>query len=599
MRGKFFIASGLGLIASAAFGGETPLTTVRVANGLSRPVFVTHAAGDYNRVFIVEQRQTNTGRIRILNIPSHTLEATPFLSISPLATGNEEGLLGLALHPNYLNNGYFWVYYTNTAGNNVIVRYRANPPFATSMTADAGSATTVMTVTHQPNTNHNGGWIGFVPGATDGNLYVAVGDGGSANDPPNNAQALTTPLGKILRIDVDGEDNEPGNDDDDGVIGGTELPYTSPPENPFAGLEGLDEIWAYGLRNPWRNSFDRETGDLWIADVGQNNWEELNYQASSSAGGENYGWRCMEGNNCTGLSGCACDVGCGGGLLVCPVFEFDHATDGFSCSVTGGYVYRGCAMPEMRGLYFFADFCSDHIKTFRYSRETGVTELTDRTVELDPPGAQAITQPSSFGEDALGELYVCDLAGEVFKIVPAAAVTPDCNGNGRRDSCDVLAGTSADCNGDGVPDECQGELSPRITEQPRSLRLCGGEGVSFFVTAAGIAPLAYQWRRNGANIAGATAATYTIASATGADAGVYDVVVSNVCGEEESEGATLHVLAGCDTNCDGTVNSFDIQGFVGLLSQLPPAACSGCAGDANENGTLNTFDIQPFLECLR
>jgi len=451
-----------------AQAGSTPLTTVRVASGLALPLYVTAPPGDNARVFILEQRSGTTGRIRILNIPAHTLNATAYLSISPVATGNEEGLLGLAFHPDFLNNGYFWVYYTNSAGNNVIARYQANAPYATSTTANAATATTLLTISHPTFDNHNGGWIAFGP---DGHLYVATGDGGSANDPSNNAQNINVLLGKMLRIDVDGADDIPGNDDDDGVIGMTLPPYTSPPDNPFVGVAGDDRIWAYGLRNPWRNAFDRLTGDLYIADVGQGNWEEIDFQPASSSGGENYGWRCMEGNNCTGLTGCTCEIGCAGGPLTCPIHQYNHATDGFSCSITGGYVYRGCAMPDMHGIYFFADFCSNRIKSFRYDG-VSITEFTDRTTELDPAGAQTIDAITSFGEDNRGELYICDRGGEVFKIVPA--VTQDCNGNliddtcdiaegtaqdcnrnGKPDSCDIAAGTSDDNNGNGIPDECE------------------------------------------------------------------------------------------------------------------------------------------------
>jgi hypothetical protein len=444
--------------------GTTQLTTVRVASGLSLPLYVTAPPGDTSRAFIVEQRSGTTGRIRVLQLPSNTLLTTPFLSVSPVSTGDEQGLLGLAFHPNYNDNGYFWINYTDSGGTTRVVRYQASPP--SSNTANAASATTVLSIS-QPFSNHNGGWLGFGP---DGYLYISTGDGGSANDPGNRAQNLTLHLGKMLRIDVDGADDIPGNDDDDGVIGSTLAPYTNPPDNPFYGATtGLDEIWAYGLRNPWRCSFDRLTGDLWIGDVGQGSWEEIDFQPAGSSGGENYGWRCMEGNHCTGLTGCTCDINCGGGLLVCPIHEYSHSTDGFSCSITGGYVYRGCAMPDMNGIYFFADYCSDHIKSFRYSPGSGITEFTDRTTELDPAGATAITDITSFGEDAYGELYITDRNGEVFKIISLTAedcnanaiddtcelAGNDCNNNGKLDECDIAAGDSDDINGNGIPDECE------------------------------------------------------------------------------------------------------------------------------------------------
>lgn len=534
----------------AAMAGSTPLTTTRIAFGLSRPVYVTAPPGDYNRLFIVEQRAGSIGRIRLFDLTTNTLQATPYLSISPVSTASEQGLLGMAFHPDFLNNGYFWVNYTDSAGTTQIRRYRANAPFATSTTADASSGTIVLTIA-QPQNNHNGGWLAFGP---DGYLYIGTGDGGNANDTgtghtsgTGNAQDITSNLlGKMLRIDVDGPDNIPGNADDDGFPADPNRLYAIPPDNPFVGLNGDDEIWAYGLRNPWRNSFDRETGDLWIADVGQDAVEEIDFQPVTSTGGENYGWRCMEGNTCTGLTGCTCVIGCVGSPLTCPIFTYTHAADGFSCSITGGYVYRGCAMPDMHGIYFFADYCSNRIKSFRYDGTT-ITEFTDRTTELDPPGTLSITTVSSFGEDARGELYICDLSGgEVFRIIPVTA-TPDCNSNG-------------------IPDQCEsGPLTPQITTHPQSLTVCEGEGAGFSVVVAGTGNT-YQWRRNGVNIPGAVNPAYNILVATAANAGNYDVVVTNNCGSTTSETATLTVNLGAEitdqptnqTACAGSSATFTV-----------------------------------------
>jgi glucose/arabinose dehydrogenase len=395
-------------------------TTTRVASGLSRPVFVTSLPQDYDRIFIIEQR---TALIKILHFSTGTIDT--FLNIDSLVidSGNERGLLGMCFHPDYANNGYFYVHYDNNAGNSVIARFTvtSNPD-----SADAHSRFQILQVI-QPagQDNHKSGMISFGP---DGYLYVSFGDGGSANDPGNRAQSDTTLLGKMLRIDVDGGS-----------------PYVIPPDNPFVNLPPLDEIWAKGLRNPWRWSLDRLTGDLYIADVGQNAWEEVDFQPAGSAGGQNYGWRCMEGFHCTGLTGCTCNSP----SLTLPIHEYGHA-DG--CAITGGYVYRGCAIPEYQGLYFFADNCSDSIWSFRYANGT-VSELTNRTAELDPPGALNIGDISSFGEDAYGELYICDLlGGEIFKIVPNTMT--DCNNNGIPDLCDIASSMSADTNGNGIPDEC-------------------------------------------------------------------------------------------------------------------------------------------------
>ena len=427
--------------------GGTPLSTRRVASGVSRPVLVTAPTADFERLFIVQQQ----GTIRIYDMTSAQMISTPFLDINPIVGGgtsgaDERGLLGLAFHPEYASNGYFYVYYTNNSSNTTVARYSVstnNPNVA-----NPSSAQIVLTQ-NQPYSNHNGGMIEFSP--VDGYLYIGLGDGGSANDPQGNGQNNNTRLGKILRIDVDG---------------GT--PYSIPADNPFTGPGApLDEIWATGMRNPWRFSFDRLTGDFYIADVGQYNWEEINIQSVTSTGGENYGWRCMEGNTCTGLSGCTCNAA----SLTDPKQVYNH---GSGCSITGGNVYSGCAMPDMQGLYFYGDWCSNQIWSFRWTGSS-VTEFTSRTSELDPPGSQSITGIAGFGQDAYGEVYICDWSGgEIFKIVPANIAsldlngnyivdscecaignTTDCNNNGEPDACDIAAGIEVDCDGDLIPDSCQ------------------------------------------------------------------------------------------------------------------------------------------------
>jgi hypothetical protein len=310
----------------------TGITTERVASGLSSPIFVTSPPGDLQRLFIVER----PGRIVIL-INGQVLP-DPFLDIvGRVLSGGERGLLGLAFHPDYDNNGYFYVNYTNTSGNTVVSRFEisADPDLA-----DSSSEYLLLTIS-QPYSNHNGGMIAFGP--NDGYLYIGMGDGGSGGDPQNRAQNDGVLLGKMLRIDVDGSS-----------------PYGIPPDNPFAGPgDPLDEIWARGLRNPWRFSFDRQTGDIYIADVGhwrfsfdrqtgdiyiadvgQSQWEEIDYQPASGSGGENYGWRLMEGNHCYNPP-----VDCDPGGLTYPIYEYSHGGSPFRCSITGGYVYRGNAIP--------------------------------------------------------------------------------------------------------------------------------------------------------------------------------------------------------------------------------------------------------------
>jgi glucose/arabinose dehydrogenase len=418
---------------------QNTVHATRVANGLVNPLYVTAPTGDFNRLFIVEQRSGSIGRIRILDLTQNppVLLATPYLSISPVAVNDEQGLLGLAFHPDFANNGYFYVNYTNSAGTTVVARYTANAPYMTSVTADATSAQTVLTQA-QPQVNHNGGWTAFGP---DGMLYIDFGDGGNANDTgaghtvaTGNAQDLTTWLGKQLRIDVNGDDfpSDPNKN------------YAVPPTNPFYGaIPGLDEIWNYGLRNPWRASFDRLTGDMWIGDVGQNAIEEVDF-IPAGAGGLNLGWRCMEGNNCTGLTGCVCMAA----SLTDPVYTYAHS--GGNCTVIGGYRYRGSALCSFQGLYFFADYCTAKVWTVAWNGTT-VTNLTDRTAQLAPGGGLAINSITSFGEDAAGELYICDRGGEVFKIGPGTIT--DCNGNGVLDECEPTG--TAGCFGDGsTPTAC-------------------------------------------------------------------------------------------------------------------------------------------------
>lgn len=536
--------------------GQT-LTTQRVVSGLSLPVFVTAPRGDYNRLFIIEQRSGTTGRIRILNLPGHTLNATPYLSIASLSTDSEEGLLGLAFHPNFLTNGYFFVYYTNAAGNNTIVRYRANAPFATSTTASAASATTLLTISHPTNTNHNGGWMGFSPNDTLGYLYIATGDGGSGNDPLGNAQNVNALLGKMLRLDVDGADNIPGNDDDDGVIGSTLPPYTNPSTNPFAGATaGLDEVYFVGLRNPWRPSFDRGTGDFYIADVGQGSVEEIDFVAAGAAPTpvKNFGWRCMEGTSCTGLSGCTCNAT----TLTNPVQTYTHA--GGACSITGGYVYRGCLNAALRGTYFYADYCSNQIFSFAYSGSGAAPAPTNRTAELAPGGGLSVNNVTSFGEDADGEMYIVDQGGEVFKIIPRSRTVPDCNGNGIDDALEICRGAASDCNNDGVPDTCVNS-GPVIAQQPVALTVQVGQPATFTVAASpnGGNALVYQWRRDGihlsnvAPVSGATSASLTINPAAITDNGdMFDCIVTTSCGSAISSAAMLTVCTSlpCST-CHG------------------------------------------------
>lgn len=353
-----------------------------VVGGLDHPVSVTHA-GDA-RLFITEQ----PGRVRIFD--GTRLLPEPFLDIRPLVLyGGEQGLLSVAFDPDFATNGFFYVDYTARAGNGDTVIARYSVSSSDPNRADPASARVLLTI-DQPFVNHNGGQLQFGP---DGFLYIGMGDGGSGGDPGNRAQNLNELLGKLLRIDVR---NTSG--------------YTVPASNPFVGHAGArGEIWAYGLRNPWRFSFDRTTGDLWIADVGQGDWEEIDFQPASSIGGENYGWRRMEGTHCFNPS-----TNCGDVSFVLPVLEYGH--DDGACSITGGYVYRGARYPRLVGTYVYGDYCNGRID--------GATRLSNGSITartlLDTDFAI-----STFGEDVAGELYVADYdAGTLYHIASETGVGP-------------------------------------------------------------------------------------------------------------------------------------------------------------------------------
>jgi len=371
------------------------------ASGLNQPTAIAHA-GDA-RLFVSERR----GSIRIVR-PDGTVEPTPFLDISAQVddSGIEMGLLGLAFHPDFAHNGYFYLHYTDTFGDPATIRSRV-ARYAVSddpALADPASETILLEFT-QPFANHNGGDLHFGP---QGYLYIASGDGGSGGDPQNNAQNTGNLLGKILRIDVD---TPPGRGDGPDCDISGNARYRIPPGNAFvdgAGGAGCDEIFVLGARNPWRFSFDRETGGLWIADVGQNQYEEVNYLPPGTTGGINLGWRCFEGNEPFNQVGCDRDY-------LSPVHTYSHVSG--ACSVTGGRVYRGTRWPPLQGQYFFADFCVPSIRAL-----SGSPGNPDHRVVL-PVGD--IASPSAFGEDAAGELYVASLfAGTIHRLDPV--LPPGC-----------------------------------------------------------------------------------------------------------------------------------------------------------------------------
>jgi hypothetical protein len=361
-------------VTAAPPGGPVILGLQQVASGLDFPLYLTSPPGD-DRLFVVEK----AGMIRV--IKGGAVLATPFLDLTAkvVSEGGEQGLLGLAFAPDYASSGRFFVHYNDVSGDNrvSVIRVSSDPD-----RADPASESSVIAVP-QPGVAHNGGQLLFGP---DGFLYIGLGDGDDNDN--GRGQSLADLFASILRIDV-----ASGN------------PYAVPPDNPFVGTTGArPEVWSYGLRNPWRFSFDRATGDLYIGDVGESRWEEVDYASAADGAGRgvNYGWSRMEGRHCFGAEGCD-QTG-----LTLPVLEYSHSE---GCSVSSGYVYRGPAIPALQGTYFYADYCLGWVRSFRMSGVV-VTEETDWPA-LRPGG-----QVTSFGEDAAGELYLLTEQGGVFKIIP-------------------------------------------------------------------------------------------------------------------------------------------------------------------------------------
>ena len=360
--------------AITGFPNPDAFTWRLVSSELRSPLGIAND-GDPQRLYVVEQ----AGRIRL--IENGQLQPQPFLDIRDrISAGGERGLLGLAFHPRFPENGYFYVNYTDLDGNTVIARYSANPEDPSQ--ADPESEQRLFHI-NQPYPNHNGGALAFGP---DGYLYIGLGDGGSQGDPHGNGQSLNAFLGKILRVDV----NSPAG-------------YSIPPDNPFAGGSGKPEIWAYGLRNPWRISFDRQTGDLFIGDVGQNTFEEVDVQPGTSHGGENYGWNIMEGFSCYRQNNCN-QAG-----LTLPVHDYSHQNG--RCSISGGVVVRDPSLPEWQGIYLFGDYCSGEVGGLFPAKDSSGQPSWNPAWLFSGLGSI-----SSFGEGASGEIYLADLNGNIYQL---------------------------------------------------------------------------------------------------------------------------------------------------------------------------------------
>lgn len=362
---KILLLSG---ILSAVLFYSQNIVLAEFASGLTSPVEIVHA--NDSRLFVVQQN----GIIQIIQ-PNGTVNSTAFLNISTKITfSGERGLLGLAFHPQYTTNGYFYVYYNNTAGNITVARYSVNS--ADPNTADPASEKIILNIT-KPFENHNGGSMHF---ASDEKLWISTGDGGSAGDPNNNSQNKNSLLGKILRVDVN-----------------STAAYNIPADNPFVGIDGADEIWSYGLRNAWKFSFDAATGNAMIADVGQSQTEEINRMPITQAG-INYGWRCYEGNSAYNTTGCT-----DSSTMTFPIAVYNHT--GGKCSITGGYVYRGTAYPALVGKYIFADYCSSQIGILNADNSIFWTS------------AFTGNNFATFGEDSGKELYTASVNnGKIYKI---------------------------------------------------------------------------------------------------------------------------------------------------------------------------------------
>lgn len=499
-------------LSSVALHAQPDLDLELVASGLSQPVDITST--EDGRLFIVEQ----SGRIKIIN-PDHTVVETPFLDIQDRVNnqGWERGLLGLVFHPDYAENGYFYVNYTGAAGTTHIARFSVseNDP----MVADPESELTLLTV-DQPYSNHNAGDLNFGP---DGYLYIGLGDGGSGGDPQDRSQNRLNLLGKMLRIDVDNGD-----------------PYAIPEDNPFAFDDfTLDEIWAIGLRNPWRFSFDRETGDMWIGDVGQNEWEEIDFEPAGTSGGLNYGWRCYEGFETYNTTDCQEES-----AYVPPVHVYPNSASA-GCSVTGGYVYRGQLYPQLWGRYIYADFCSDRIWMLTPDGEGGF--VNEQVFRNQGEGF------STFGEGPSGELYIGALnTGRIYQIIDANGCTPQAYDTEQvNETCEGDLDGSLALVGDGFTVEWStGATGPTIDNLPEGMyqaTVTDGAGCTFelffnlvnhqpaapSIDIVGTAELVtpsigdhtYQWYLDGEPIAGATGVSYQVM-----ESGDYQVAATNSFG---------------------------------------------------------------------
>lgn len=555
------------------------LDAIRVASGLTSPLFTTAPPGDFNRLFIVQQN----GQIRILKLATGALNSTPFLTVSDVVSGGEQGLLGLAFDPSYATNGKFYVNYTAAggafnAGITKIVQYQvsSNPDIADTTPANIKTLLSF----NQPETNHNGGWIGFSlrPNDSD-NLYIATGDGGAGNDqgtghiePGGNAQNTTTLLGKMLRIHVN-------------PAAGT---YTIPSSNPFFGsTTSKQEIWLFGLRNPFRDSFDRSNGRMYIGDVGQDTREEIDVQqATNPGGGENYGWRLREGTIAT-PTGNPVVGGPPPPGNVDPILDYPHTT---GQTVIGGYVYRGNQIPALQGTYVFADYLgpeggsAGRIFTLNYNG-TSASNFQDITSQLFPiplgNGTANLQNPSSLGEDAKGELYITDIGnGNVYKLSPmlvAAASRKTHNNTGTFDVNLPLTGAPGiECRSGGANGDYTMVFKfalPLTSVRSKSLQ----DGTGQISSAAINSNDAHEYI---VNLTGVTNAQYITVNLTN--------VIDSAGNLASTVSASMGILLG-DVDQSGRVDGNDVSAVQSHTRQTTDS--NNYPYDINETGQIDGNDV--------
>jgi glucose/arabinose dehydrogenase len=549
------------------------ISATRVATGLDQPLFAVAPPGDNGRLFIVQK----TGKIEVLDLRSGQILSTPFLDVSSqISTGGEEGLLSLGFDPLYAQNGYIYVDLVNSSGNTEIRRYQVS---ATNPNViDPASLTPILGITQPNANNHKGGWLGFGP---DGYLYIGTGDGGGGGDTFHNAQNTASLLGKMLRIDVhaDAFPSDPNKN------------YAIPADNPFVGTTGVaPEIWALGLRNPWRPSFDRDTGDFYIADVGQDTWEEIDVGIA----GANYGWGHYEGPVVYPGGEALSSTG----TLTFPIYSYNHSV---GHAITGGYVYRGPS-EFLQGQYFFADFIDDKVFTLRFDGTSWVA--TERTAQLSPD-IGAINNPSSFGQDGEGNLYLVDFDGDVFRLTPNGSVSdPDVNLQGLGGNDIIYGGSGNDTldGGDGNDTLYGGYGNDMLMGGPGSDQIIGGPGndtmmagtdggQDFFDGGAGWDQAAFNVAAGSATIVHNPDGTASIAYSGGVD------IVSNVeLLRFTDQSLALRTATPSDFSASSTSDVFFRNGATGdsFFYAMSYGAFVGQHPISGSNTTYSTVGIGEF-----